>query len=222
MPAVVLVPGTVAAIVLGPPAVQVALFGNTVEETNAVAGVMMAMMLGVVPFGWLYLVQRVYYAFEDAKTPFYLQLVVTAVATVANLVAALVDPRSTGLVVGLGQSLSNLAAALLGFVLLRRTLGPLRLRSTARHYVRLAVASLGAGAVAFAAAALVARLAPHDGDGQLTWAGSVAQLVVGALVLVGVFVALALAMRVGEVAQMLDPVRRRLRARPGGGGASRP
>ena len=44
------------------------------------------------PFGWLYLVQRVYYAYEDARTPVLLQLVVTVVATAANLVA-LAGPR---------------------------------------------------------------------------------------------------------------------------------
>ena len=55
------------------------------------------------PFGWLYLVQRVYYAYEDAKTPFRLQVVVTVVATAVNLVAAVASrPERAGVVVGLG------------------------------------------------------------------------------------------------------------------------
>ena len=52
---------------------------------------------------WLYLIQRVYYAYEDARTPFWLQVLVTVVATVAGLVAALVPPDA-GVVVGLGQT----------------------------------------------------------------------------------------------------------------------
>ena len=184
MPAVVLIPGTVAAVLLGSAAVRVAFPGNSPEQANAIAAVVIAMMLGALPFGWLYLVQRVYYAFEDAKTPFYLQLVVTVVATAANLVAATVDPERTGIVVGLGQTLSNLAAAVVGLALLRRRFGSLRLRQTTRLYVRLGIAALVAGAAAFVLAVdagpraaarrrraphldVVARAAPHRAGGAV-------------------------------------------------------
>ena len=213
LPAVFLVPATVAGIVLGAPAVRVAFAGNSVDETNAIAGVMVTMMLGLVPYGWLYLIQRVYYAYENARTPFYLQLVVTVVATVVNLLAALVDPKATGPVVGIGQTLSNLAAVVVGFVLLRRLLGPLRLRDTARLYVRLVIAAVFAGVLAFAAASGLAALLPHTASGQLSWAATVVQLVVGGVVLVAAYLALAHVMHVREVGQVLDPLLRRVRPR---------
>jgi putative peptidoglycan lipid II flippase len=222
MPAVILVPGTVAAVILGNAAVRVAFPGNSPEQTEAIAGVMVAMMLGAVPFGWLYLVQRVYYAFENARTPFYLQLVVTAVATVVNLLAALVDPQTTGIVVGLGQTVSNLTAAVVGFVLLRRWLGPLRLRSTVRMYVRLAVAALVAGAVTLGVVTVLERALPTLDTGHLTWWGAFVELVVGLGVLFAVFLPLAHVLRVPEVGQLLDPLLRRVRARrgPGPGGTA--
>jgi putative peptidoglycan lipid II flippase len=215
MPAVVLLPATVAAVLLGSPAVRVAFPGNTPQEASAIAGVMVAMMLGILPFGWLYLVQRVYYAYEDAKTPFYLQVVVTVVATVANLVAAVVPPERTGVVVGLGQTVSNTIAALLGLWMLRRALGSLHLRSTTQLYVRMAVASAVAAVPTVLVVWLLRRVLPHGADGSLTWASSVVLVVVGLAVLFPVALAVAHALRVREVAVLLDPVVRRVRARRG-------
>jgi putative peptidoglycan lipid II flippase len=210
MPAVLLVPGTVAMVVLGTQVARVAFFDNTPQESAAIGHVMVAMMLGLVPFGWLYLIQRVFYAYEDAKTPFRLQLVVTVVATVANLVAATVDPVHTGIVVGLGQTVSNLAAALLGFVLLRRRLGALHLQPTIRSYVRLAIASAVAGIVIWLGVLAV------EGVGLVgtSWTGAFIEVVAGGGAFVVIALALAHAMRVDEVAVLLDPVLRRLRRSP--------
>ena len=207
MPAVLLVPGTFAAALLGAQAVRVAFYDNTPAATTAIAEVMVAMMIGILPFGWLYLVQRVCYAYEDARTPFYLQLVVTAVATAANLVAALVDPLRTGIVVGLGQTLSNLVAVLLGFALLRRRLGPLRLAATSRVYVRLVIASAFATFVGWLLLVGLERLGV---DGR-TWTGAVVELLVAGGGFVVTALALAHRMRVDEVRQLLDPVLRRAR-----------
>jgi putative peptidoglycan lipid II flippase len=176
---------------------------------------MVPMMLGILPFGWLYLVQRAYYAYEDAKTPFYLQVVVTVVATVANLVAAAVPPERTGVVVGLGQTVSNTVAALLGLWLLRRALGSLHLRSTIRLYVRVAVASVVAAVPTALVLWLLRQVLPHDADGNLTWASSVVVVGAGLAVLFPVSLAVAHALRVREVAVLLDPVVRRVRARRG-------
>jgi putative peptidoglycan lipid II flippase len=215
MPAVVLLPATVAAVLLGAPAVRVAFPGNSPEEASAIAGVMIAMMLGILPFGWLYLVQRVYYAYEDAKTPFYLQVVVTVVATVANLVAAVVPPERTGVVVGLGQTVSNTVAAVLGLWLLRRVLGSLHLRSTTQLYVRVAIASVVAAVPTALVVWLLHQVLPQDADANLTWASSLVVVVVGLAVLFPVALVVAHALRVREVAVLLDPVVRRVRARRG-------
>jgi putative peptidoglycan lipid II flippase len=211
MPAVVLVPGTVAGLVLGPLAVSVVLFANPPAQTQAVAGVMMAMLLGIVPFGWVYLIQRVYYAHEDAKTPFYLQLVVTGVATVINVVAAFVSPDRTAVVVGIGQTVSNLAAAVLGFGLLRRLLGPLHLRSATRMYVRMALASVVAGALAWTVVWALATK-PNDSLAARAWSLGLAMAVFSVSVLV-----LGHALRVREVAELLGPILRRLPRRRSGG-----
>jgi putative peptidoglycan lipid II flippase len=203
------VPVTVAALLFGTQVVRVLFPGNTPAETVAIAHVMMAMMVGLVPFGWLYLVQRVYYAYEDAKTPFYLQLVVTAVASAVNLLALTADPSRTGIWVGLGQTVSNLAASIVGFVLLRRWLGLLRLRSTVRLYVRLAIAAAAGALVCWPLVAWLESVLPGRGLSSLV------ELAVGGVVYLGVVYGLAHLMRVEEVSQLLSPVLRRVRRRPG-------
>ncbi len=162
MPAVLLVPGTVAMVLLGTQAARVAFFDNSPTESRAIAQVMIAMMLGLVPFGWLYLIQRVFYAFEDAKTPFYLQVVVTVVATVANLVAAFVDPAHTGIVVGLGQTVSNLVAAHRG---LRAAARAPRLAAAGQHRPHLPAP---AGRLGGRRRARVARDPPDGGRSEWT------------------------------------------------------
>ncbi len=207
MPAVLMVPATFAALVLGTQAVRVAFPGNNHAESLAIAHVMMAMMLGLVPFGWLYLVQRVFYAYEDAKTPFWLQVGVTLVATAVNVVALTVDPQRAGIVVGIGQTVSNLAAAAVGFMLLRRRLGRLRLGSSVRTYVRLAVASV----VAAVPTAFMVYGLRGFGIDDTRWSGALVALVLGGVVYLGICFTAAHLLRVEEVGQLLEPVLRRLR-----------
>ncbi len=205
MPAVILVPLTVGTPLFGALVSYVVFFKNSQPQTDAIAQVMVTMLLGVVPFGWLYLIQRVYYAYEDARTPFYLQLVVTGVATVVNLGAFFVDPVRTGVVVGIGQTVSNLVAAVAGFVLLRRRLGRLQLGATVRVYVRLLLASV---------VGLVVAWPVRQGLDAVLMGGRVGALV-QLVVAGGLFVAIALGvahrLRVPEVAQLLDPLLRRVR-----------
>ncbi|WP_406832748.1 murein biosynthesis integral membrane protein MurJ [Pedococcus sp. KACC 23699] len=210
MPAVLLLPITVGAALLGPQAVRLAFPGNSHDQALAISGVMVAMMIGLVPFGWFYLVQRVFYAYEDAKTPFRLQVLVTVVASAVNLLALVATPERAGVIVGIGQTLSNLAAAVVGFVLLRRRLGPLHLHPTVRVYVRLGIAS---GLAVVPTLGLLWLLARIGVDAQ-SWFGAALELALGGAVYLAFVFGIAHAMRVEEVGQLFDPVVRRLRRRP--------
>jgi len=202
--AVATVPATVGAFVLGFAATATLYYGNSVAETRGIATVMMAMMVGLVPFGILFLIQRTFYAFEDAKTPFKLTVVVTVIATLANLASLLLPLRWIVVGVGAGQALSNLAGMLVGLMLVRRRLNGLPLYDVTRTYVRLGVASLVAGAAAF----LVQLGLGQVVEGRLQ---SPAGLVVGGLVFAGTYLVVARRMRVREVDDLVGPVLRRAR-----------
>ena len=207
--AVLLVPMTVGGILLAPLVTRSIFLGNTASETDAIAKVLIAMLVGLLPYGWLYLVQRVFYAYEDARTPFRLQVVVTVLASVVNIGCFLLPPEWVGIGVGVGQTVSNLAAALLGFHLLRRRFGRLRLSSTVQQNARMLAAALAAAAVAVLGyAALVQVLGTTRPATLLTL------VVVGGGYLVLTLV-LAARLGVAEVADLLDPVARRIRVRRG-------
>jgi putative peptidoglycan lipid II flippase len=207
--AVATVPATVLTIVLGNAIVGTLFFRNTASSVHVVAMVMMAMMLGLVPFGFLYLLQRVYYAFEDAKTPFKLQVIVTVVATVGNLLAALLPVGWMGVGVGLSQTASNLVAAVVGVVWLRHKLGGLPLGDVRRTYLRLGAAALGAGVAAYLVRLGVAPLV----GGRLQ---SLVELVVAGGVFAMVDLVLARLMRVREIDDLFGPLLSRVRrALPG-------
>ena len=173
-------------------------FRTSAADTTAVSGVLAAMLLGLLPFGWLYLVNRVYYAYEDGRTPFVLQVVVTLVATAFNLIGYAASPTQAGVWVGVGQSVSNTAGAALGLVLLRRAVGPLGLAATVKMHARMVLASLVALSVTWAGL----------GD---TWLEAVIVLALFGCLYVALAWAIAHRLRVPEVAALLGPVLRRVR-----------
>ena len=202
--AVATVPATVGALVLGFAATATLYQGISETETRGIAAVLMAMIVGLVPFGVLYLLQRVFYAFEDAKTPFRLQIVVTVVATVANLASLLLPLSLIAVGVGVGQALSNLAGMVVGLFLARRRLKGLPLGAVAQTYVRLGVASVVAGI----AAGVVQLGLGLVLDGKLY---SPVALVVGGLVFAGIYVVVARRLRVREIDELVGPVLERAR-----------
>ena len=202
--AVATVPATVGAFVLGFAATATLFAGNSPAETRGIATVMMAMMVGLVPFGILFLLQRTFYAFEDAKTPFKLTAVVTVVATLANLASLLLPLRWIVVGVGAGQALSNLVGLAIGLVLVRRRLDGLPLFTVTQTYARLGVASVVA-----AVAAVVVQL----GVGQVVGGKlySPACLVAGGLVFAGIYVLVARRLHVREIDDLVGPVVERAR-----------
>jgi putative peptidoglycan lipid II flippase len=202
--AVATVPATVGAFVLGFAATATIFPGNTASGTRGIAMVMMAMMVGLVPFGILFLLQRAFYAFEDAKTPFKLQVVVTIVATVANLASLLLPVRWIVVGVGAGQAFSNLAGMSVGLVLVRRRLHGLSMSHVTRTYVRLGVASV----VGAAGAVLVQIALTQLVSGKLY---SLVSLAVGGLVFTAIYVVVARRLHVREINDLVGPVVERVR-----------
>ena len=170
-----------------------------------VPGILVTMIIGLVPYGWFFLLQRAYYAYEDGRTPFLLQLLLTFVAVSVTLFGSTQPAEHVATWVGVGQSLSNVAAALLGFWLLRRRLGSLGLGRVLRQNVRLIVATGVATLAGWGALRLLSGIIDPG-----TWVGAVVICaVVGAIVLV-ITLAVAAKLRVREVTEVIEPLTRRL------------
>ncbi|MGC9667020.1 murein biosynthesis integral membrane protein MurJ [Planosporangium sp. 12N6] len=204
---VILVPATAAYLVLGRP-LGVTLFdhGSYGHENAVKTGWVIAVAgLSLVPFAISQLQLGAFYAMPDTRTPALINLPVVAMRIGAQWLGLILLPVA-GVAAGLmgGNAISFVFATILGYWLLRRRIGRLGLRAVGGTLVRLVVAA----ALAAVPAALVVYglRAVLDDD----WLGNVVQLVVGGLVLMAGYVAVAVMLRVREVTELGGMLRARL------------
>ncbi len=177
-------------------------------EGVAVGRVLTALVLGLTAFSAQYLLQRTFYAEEDARTPFLLQCLSVGLwvaGTAGSLL--LLEPRDV--LVGSAASLSagTTASALVALVLLRRRLGGVDGRRVLRTHVRLALAGLVAGGAGLGVVRLLGAEVAGPADALLL-------LAAGGTAVVVAYVLVLRLLRVEEVAPLLARVpglRRRVR-----------
>jgi len=203
---VAVVPAAIALVALAPQLAAVVFRHHNVTTADAryIAWVIVAFAVGLVPFCVFQLLLRGFYALHDTKTPALINVVATLVNIAADLAlyAALpVGSRVFGL--ALGFSASYWLAALLTARALGRRLHGLDGRRVLRTYVRLGVASVIGGTLAFGLARLCTSLL---GNG---FAGAIVALVAGAGIGGALLVTLADRMRISEATDLLSAVRSR-------------
>jgi putative peptidoglycan lipid II flippase len=164
--------------------------------------------VGLVPFSAFQVQLRAWLALRDSRTPAVVNLVITAINVVVDVVLyEALPPREKVVGLALGFALSYVVGTFWFARRLRRTLGPANEHRVARTHVRLLLASVVAAVPAWGAAHLLTL-----GLGLGVEASLVA-VVVGAIVGGGIFLALARRMRIRELAELTQLVRRRLGAR---------
>ncbi|MER6317350.1 murein biosynthesis integral membrane protein MurJ [Streptomyces sp. NPDC001581] len=181
-------------------------YGRTgAADIEVMAGMLMAFAPGLIAFSAQYVLSRGFYALSDTRTPFFLNLVIAALN--AGLSAAayfLLSPRWAVTGMAAASSLAFLAGAAVTAYTLSRRLGPragtrTERRATAvRTHLRLLVACVPAAAAAYAAA----RAAEGLGDFVAVGAGTAA--------LALVVVVLARPLRLTEITDLLDSLRRKV------------
>lgn len=176
------------------------------EPGRAVGRVAAAMVLGLVPFSATYLLQRVFYAYEDARTPFLVQVPVVAVMVVGNVLSAtLLDARWMVVGVGLSMSLGHFVGCAVAATLLRRRIGRLDGHRVVRTHVRLLLAGIVAGLVGWGVTSLMAGLTV-SGRGEAALVVLVGGSVISLVYLAGLKV-----LRVDELDRLVSRLPARLR-----------
>ena len=198
----------VAFVVIGRDLARAMFPGNDAFVTRGIAYVTVAMMIGLVPFSAQYLFQRVFYAFEDAKTPFLVQLPIVGTWAVGNLLSLWLLPGAW-IVVGVGASmtLGNLVGATLSLTLLRRRFGRLDGRRIVLTHLKY-LAAAGAGGLV----AVIISRGVHAGFGD-TWPAAVLSTVLGGATMVVIYVAVLIVLDTPELGQLMGPFGRRRRRR---------
>ena len=193
-----------AGIVLAPSITRVLFALSTPADATAIAHALMAMLLGLIPFSVQHLLQRVFYSFEDARTPFLIQIPVVAVTAIGAAVSGGVLPPSR-VVVGIGLSMSAgylVGAVISGLVLQRRLHA--RGRRVRRTYTRLLLAAAVSAATGYGVQRGLQALLGHRLLPDL------ATLVVSGAVMVGVYLLIARLLGTGELDELRALVTRQL------------
>jgi putative peptidoglycan lipid II flippase len=204
--AVAIVPIAFGFVALGIPMCTL-IFGTsgTSEATN-MGYMLMAFGLGLIPYSVQYVVLRAFYAYEDTRTPFYNTVIVAAVNAGASALCYFVLP-SRWAVVGMAAA-SGLAYAIgVGVArnrLRKRRGGDLDGARVLRTYARLCIASVPAAALSGAACYGIGHTL---GQGV---GGSLAALLAGGALLLGIFYVAARRMRIEELNSLVGMVRGRL------------
>jgi putative peptidoglycan lipid II flippase len=162
--------------------------------------------LGLVPFAISQMQLFAFYAMPDTKTPTLLNVPIAIARVLLDLLLYVILPAvwvNGGLM--FGNAASYVLAAVVGNYLLRKRIGRLGFDRVVRTLVRLGIAA----AVAAVPTLLIALIIEHIlGAGKV---GSLVGLIVGGGVLVVVYLAAAVAMRVEEINQVWGMVRGRVR-----------
>ena len=184
-------------------------FGGEPESIRAMALVIALYSLGLVAFSVLFVVQRVFYALEDTRTPFFLQVVqATLFVSLALAVATLpVGQIAWGL--ALSASIAGGFQTLVAIVVLRRKLGGLSLKPLLVNFAKFFLAALPASA---AGLGLLLGWGGTDGGAYLSESALWSGVVMGGITLVMVLVygAVLLLLRSEDARAVLEPVVRRL------------
>ncbi len=192
-------------VALGPAITGVVYSGlEGTENARYIGYVLAAFALGLPAFSAQYLTLRGFYALEDTRTPFLLQVVIASINIALALAAYATLPVQWKVVgMALAYALTYYAGLAASTTVLRRRVGPLGGHQVVRTYVRLVVAAVPSGLAAYGVARLVTTALGEE------LLGSAAALAAGALVLLVGYVAIARVLRVRELSSLADLVRPR-------------
>ncbi|MEP7020827.1 MAG: murein biosynthesis integral membrane protein MurJ [Pseudonocardiales bacterium] len=209
--AAALLPITGLLMVLGIP-LAVTLFAHgrsTLDGAELIGSSLALSAFGLVPFAIVMLQLRVFYALRDGKTPtlINISMVVTKVVLVLVTNEIFQAPKGTDTNkhpvahavewLNISTSLSYVVGAVVGHILLTRRLGRLGMRSVVATSVRVGFASAVGAAAAYAVLVAIENALGHGRAGAGTG------LVVGGVVGLVVFAAVAWQMRIPEVKQLV-------------------
>ncbi len=186
------------------------LFGGTPEVIDGMARVIVAFVLGLIPFTVLFVVQRVFYALGDTRTPFFIQL---AQAGLFVSGAAVVATLPTGMIavgIALVTSLAGTAQTLLGVLLLRRRLDGVDGRHVLTRFGQYALAAIPASVAGVLVGWPLGAFA-LDGWARSGEGAAVLTMLAIAAAMTLVYAGVLALLRLPEFTAITEPIIRRLR-----------
>ncbi|GAA1109687.1 hypothetical protein GCM10009630_03390 [Kribbella jejuensis] len=207
----IVVPAAAAMIAFAYPIVSlIAGYGSGKNNLTLMSYTLMTLALGIVPFTIQYFQLRTFYAFEDTRTPFFLQCVIAATNIAAAVIGVrvLLDQahlRFSGVMLGAAYALAYLVAVLLSRPVLRRKVPRVPGAGIGLPLLAMVIAAV-AGAGSGKIVLWILSLA-IDWSGPL---GAILELAVAAVVMLPVYAAVSRVLRIHEVNDVVSMVTSKL------------
>jgi putative peptidoglycan lipid II flippase len=210
----IVVPAAAAMIAFAYPIVTlIAGYGSGKNNLTLMSYTLMTLALGIVPFTVQYFQLRTFYAFEDTKTPFFLQCVIAATNIAAAVIGVRVlldaeDLRFSGVVLGAAYALAYLVAVLISRPVLRRKVP--RVPGAGIGLPLLAMVIAAVAGVGTARVVIWVLSLAIDWSGPL---GAILELAIAAVVMLPVYAAVSRVLRIHEVNDVVSMVTSKLPVR---------
>lgn len=152
---------SVAMMVLAYPMSRV--FIGDFDSTISLGNVLIALMVGLVPFSFVYMMQRAFYALEDTRTPFVFTTIQIVIYIIGAFVIAQTVPASW-LVVALSllTSTSVTIQAIIAYTLLVRRVGSLGEHRIATALAQFVLSGIIAGALGYGLIEIMGGIKPDS------------------------------------------------------------
>jgi putative peptidoglycan lipid II flippase len=188
-------------------------FSGGVKQDGAMLAQTLTILALSTPFmSANFMMSRVFYANEDARTPFFIQLVLALVNVVAAFSIQFLPFDQIIFAIAILYTGGNILSVIVSAVFLRRLLGHLDGPRIANSYIRMGYAALGS-ALAGAGALWLLGSYSRDGFAWSTPGAALVTIVVVGPVMLAAYLLLLKLFRVTELSDLLQPLLGRLRRR---------
>lgn len=189
------------------------IFGGGSQQSGAVIGQTIALIaLGGPLLTISFMMGRVFYSQEDAKTPFYIQLFSAFIIMILGFIASHLAPEHVIYGLAITYALQNLLAVYLSHRILVRRLENYNVRDIVITHAKVAFSSLGAGGFGAATLCLMGGYS-FDGFAWESRLNAFISVLVGGMVMALAYYFFLLLFRVRELDTLLNPIINKVSAR---------
>lgn len=123
------------------------MFSDTFDGALSIGAVLFAYMPGLVLFSILFIIQRVFWAMHDHRTPFLMQCIQSVLFVIGALAVSTLPNETIGVAIAACTTLAGTAQTIVALVLVRKRLGGMEGPVVTRSHVQFIIAALIAGVV---------------------------------------------------------------------------
>ena len=185
-------------------------FVGELPSAIALGNVVIAMVVGLLPFSYVFMIQRAFYSLEDTRTPFLFTSVQVAINIMCSILVALyVEHIWVVVALSLVTSGSVLVQALLAFFMFKRKFGSLGHSRLSKATGKFVLAAVTSGLVGFGILQLLGGANKGAFPVLSILSSAVTCALIGSVMLL-VYLTMLRLLRVPEVKTLIDPIKRLL------------